>query len=186
MGYLATACEFFVGTVFAAAAAAKTGRGRFRPFAREVARLGLIPRRLVGPTSLAVVAGEAAAAVALVAAAVIRLLRLGEPAAQAAAVAGLAVALLLLTGFTTAVAVSLVRGVQAACRCFGGSGSALSWRHVARNLVIAALAGVGLAAETTPDAGLAPAGGLVIAALCGVLAGALVSYLDEIHDLLAA
>ena len=83
------------------------------------------------------------------------------------ATAGLVVALAMLAGFTAAVLVSLRAGRQVECHCFGRIGGAdISWRTVARNSVLAALAVVGLAASggEDPAAVIAILGGILLAA----------------------
>jgi hypothetical protein len=56
---------------------------------------------------------------------------------------GLLLAFVALTLFSVVVLRALRRGVDTSCNCFGSDGAPLSWRHVARNATLAALAGIG-------------------------------------------
>lgn len=56
-------------------------------------------------------------------------------------------ALVLLIAFTSLIVVNLRAGLRPACACFGSwRATPLGWRHVARNLVLMALAGVSILA----------------------------------------
>jgi peroxiredoxin len=62
--------------------------------------------------------------------------------------AGLILALLLLSGFTRAVALAMLAGRRPECHCFGRIGGAdISQRTVARNIALAVIAVVGIAAR---------------------------------------
>ncbi|QLQ38040.1 MauE/DoxX family redox-associated membrane protein [Micromonospora robiginosa] len=146
MAYVAAFIRFLLLAVFLVAAVSKLRDGRrFREFSSSVAALPVVPARLVGPVSLAVVGAEVVASGLLMA--------VPSPALTAA---GLGLATVLLTGFTVAITVVLRRGLTASCRCFGGSASApFGWHHVARNAVLGLLGLVGVYAVLRgPDPGV--------------------------------
>lgn len=69
----------------------------------------------------------------------------------AAPAAGGAAALVLLAGFSAALARALRRGVEVPCACFGRAGGPpVSWVELARNALLAALAVLALAAGLEP------------------------------------
>lgn len=84
----------------------------------------LVPPPLVGATALGVTVAELSAGAVLL--------------AGAAGAAGAAVAAGLLGLVTGAVAVSLLRGLRVPCGCLGRFGQLITWRIVARNLVLVA------------------------------------------------
>jgi len=106
-------------------------------FARAVRNYDLLPARRVGTVATWLPRLELLAAL---------LLALGVLTTLAAAVlAGL------LLAFTAAVAVSLLRGRQLDCGCFGSTAPRrITWATVARNLVLAAMAA--LVVAWSPDA----------------------------------
>ncbi|MCD9194405.1 MauE/DoxX family redox-associated membrane protein [Streptomyces albireticuli] len=174
MGYLALGIRCLIGAVFLASAVSKVGgRGAFGRFVSSVRDLRLVPPRSAAPVALCVVAAEAAVC-----------LLLAAPGPGAVAVAGFAVAGVLLGGFAAAVTLSVRRGVRTPCRCFGASTRPLGLRHVVRNLALTAAASAGAAAvlvsgAVRPDA----PGGVVVAVTGGLLLGGLVVTLDDILDL---
>lgn len=109
----------------------------FAVFKALFADYEILPKNLVGPAALILVLAEAAIVIGLV----IPLLR---PAAAIGAGA-----LLLLYG--GAIALNLMRGrYMIDCGC-GGSGQGLSWFLVARNVVLALIAGLAAAAPAARD-----------------------------------
>lgn len=151
-------CQFLIGLVFVAAVLGKvTG---YPAFVNSVADMGLRP---AAPIAAIVLLGEVAI-VALV---------VGVPSA------GFALAAVMLLAFAVAVALSLRRGNAKPCRCFGRSTTPLGWHHVWRNAFLIAIAVLG-ALATPATTGLAVA---AVAAVAGLVAGALVVMLDDLRFL---
>jgi hypothetical protein len=165
MAFAAPACQGLLVVVFLASAAGKLhGRRSLRAFADSLVSLRLVRPGTALPVALAVAAAEAAAAVLLV----------------SSRTAGFAVAVALMAVLTAGVGVVLARGTAAPCRCFGASVTPLSARHLARNALLTAVAVTGLLA---PGGAAQP--GAVIATAAGVLAGILVTILDDVVALFA-
>jgi hypothetical protein len=100
------------------------------------------------------------------------------------AAAGFAVAILLLTGFAVSIFLVLRRGVQASCRCFGGSGAAPFRRHhIVRNVALIAVAVAGLVAALAGPAFSWEA--LALGAVPGGVVALLVTRLDDLVELFA-
>jgi thiol-disulfide isomerase/thioredoxin len=143
------------GVFFVSAIAKLTDREGTR---QAVAGFG-VPARRVRVVAALLAPVELAVAVALV--------------IPATMVAGLIAALLLLAGFTRAIAVAMREGRRPDCHCFGRIGGAdISGRTAARNTALAALAGVGLVARDGSPADLGA--GQVAAAVAGGAALAVV------------
>ena len=87
----------------------------------------------------------------------------------------------LLAAFTAAIAIAVRRGRTAPCWCFGVSSTPLGRSHVARNLFLIAVAVLGLAAAAAGGSAVTAAAAL--AAGCGVVAGLLVTRLDDLMSL---
>ncbi|MEO3925050.1 MauE/DoxX family redox-associated membrane protein [Micromonosporaceae bacterium B7E4] len=171
MQYLATVVRCLIGVVFLVSFASKVARrNAFQGFTASIRGMRVLPSRLTTPAALLVVAGEAAAC-----------LLLAVPV-RAANVAGLMVASGLLVTFSIGIVVSLRRGVQAPCRCFGASTTPLRGRHVVRNVGLIGACTVGAAAMLTPTAP-AQAGGVAVAMATGLLLGGLLTVLDDIVEL---
>ncbi|GIJ59601.1 methylamine utilization protein MauE [Virgisporangium aurantiacum] len=132
-----------IGVVFLFSAWGKRpGAGRFRQFSDSLAAMRVLPTRFVRPVATVVVGAETA----------VVLLLLPQPL-RPLAVAGFALAIVLLLGFAVSIGLVLRRGVQASCRCFGGSGAAPFRRHhIVRNLVLVTAAGAGLVAALAEPA----------------------------------
>jgi Methylamine utilisation protein MauE len=165
MAFVAPACQGLLVVVFLASATGKLrGRRSLRAFADSLVSLRLVRTARALPVAVAVAVAEAATAVLLVA-----------PGSRQV---GLTAAAVLMTVLTAGVAVVLVRGTAAPCRCFGVSVTPLSARHLVRNVLLTAAAVLGL---------LAPGGasppGAVVAVAAGVLGGILVTILDDVADL---
>lgn len=94
---------------------------------------------------------------------------------------GFAAATLLFTGLTVGVAVAVAQGRNVPCRCFGGrSVYPLARRHVARNILLLAVAICGLvSAEVNGGQPF----GHVLAAAAGVLTAMSVLVADDVVDL---
>jgi hypothetical protein len=168
--YLPLAIRCLIATVFAVAAVSKVaGRAAFDQFAGSVRGWPLPAALPVRPVAALVVAAEFAVCLLL---------------GSGATAGGYALALVLLSGFSVAVAWALVRGVRAPCRCFGASAAPLGSRHLVRNAVLGAVAAAGLVTSVT---GAAPAGrqpgGVAVAVAAGLVLGGLVAVLDDIVEL---
>lgn len=132
---------------------------------QAVAEFG-VPERLAGPAAVVLPLVELTTAVMLL------------PAATAAL--GSMLALALLATFTTAIVVALLRGRAPACHCFGQrSGAPATWRTVARNSGLGALAVVALAGSVAEPGTSAVAwiGALGAEALVAGIAACLVAGL---------
>lgn len=182
MVYVVVGCQFLIGVVFLVSAASKLrSRSNLRTFAASLRQLHLLPSQTVGPIALAVAYGEAAIAVLLLAPTV-----LGATAPRPGVVgAGFTGALVLLSTFSAVILTSIRRGIRAPCRCFGAANSPLGGRHVLRNGVLAAAAGIGLAAAVAGDAPAPSLAGVLVAAAGGVALAVLTVVSDELAELLA-
>lgn len=162
------AARVLLGVVFAVSAASKVRPADHRAFRRTVRDWtgGRLP---AAPPAAALVVLEAAVPVLLAL----------RPAA------GLALAVVLLAGFTAAILGRLRQGDAGACRCFGSTDVPVSSVHVVRNAVLLAVALVGLltgpgaAAASRWDGSTLAAGGLAL------VLGVLVVRLDDLVALLA-
>lgn len=172
--YLEVFSRCLIGVVFLFSAWSKRpGSGRFREFSDSLAAMRLLPAPLVRPVAAVVVAAETAV-VLLVAPLPVRLL----------AAAGLALAVLLLAGFAVSIGLVLRRGVQASCRCFGGSSAAPFRRHhIVRNVLLVAVAGAGLVAVLAGPALTWEA--LLLAGVPAAVLGLLTTRLDDVVELFA-
>ncbi|KZM72457.1 MauE/DoxX family redox-associated membrane protein [Nocardia terpenica] len=166
MGWLEIGARAALVTVFAVAAVSKLGvaaRIRFRAAVTE-----LVPRlrgRAARPVAVLVSGAEWLIVVALV---------LPVP------IAGFALALGALTGFTLAIAAAVRRGSDAGCQCFGRTARPVSAVQIVRNLLLAAIAVLGLASGSRPG----EPGASLIAAAAGILLGATLIVADDLADLL--
>ena len=132
-------------------------------FVASLADFGLWRARR--PVAYAVIAAEAAVV----------------PLALLLAPVGLALAALLLLAFAGTIAVTLSRGARPSCRCFGAKSAPLRGAHVARNLVLAALALAGLFAGDHAFAGAPLAVGAILAAVALLV----LATFDDLVDVLA-
>ena len=87
------------------------------------------------------------------------------PLALLIAPVGLTLAAVLLLAFAATIIVTLQRGARPTCRCFGAKSAPLRGAHVARNVVLAALAAAGLFAGDHAFAGAPLAVGAILAAV---------------------
>lgn len=127
--YVGLALRLFVAIILIAAAVAKVGRGDV--FAEAIARFELLPERWVVPVASLLPGVE---------------LLLGLALAVGVSVLPVAVAVaVLLAVFGAAIAINLMRGRRFDCGC-GLRSADMGWGHVARNVVLAALA-LGVAFE---------------------------------------
>jgi hypothetical protein len=159
------AARLVLAAVFCASAVPKFGN---RTGTRATAAAFGVPSRLTGSVALALPVAELLVAAALI------------PASTAALAAG--AALVLLAVFSAAVAVSLARGRRPDCHCFGQfSAVPVGWRTLARNAVLAGLAGF-VAIGGWPDGGtsLGELGATRAAVLAAAAALALAVVVDAV------
>lgn len=169
MQYFDIGVRYLLGTVFLTSFLGKAaGRVAYDGFVSSLRATRLLPG-LTGVMAPALVTAELTICALLV-----------VPAAPAVTVAGLTAAASLLAVLTVGVTLVVRRGVTAPCHCFGASATVLGRRHIARNGTLAALAVAGAVAAT--DLRAHP-GGAVLAALGGVVLGALVVRLDDVLEL---
>lgn len=170
VGYAVFACRLLVGTVFLVAAWSKIRD--VAGFADTVGVLTRVRPAVVPVLARAVIAAEAATAAAMAA-----------PWRPVAA-AGFGVALGLGAGFAVVLASAMRRGLTEPCRCFGqwSGRRPVGASDLARDLVLAGAAGVGLAGG---GAGTAGSGGLLVAGVAGAVAGIILIVLDDIVGLYA-
>ncbi|CAL9382883.1 MauE/DoxX family redox-associated membrane protein [Streptomyces sp. enrichment culture] len=166
MHYVVLAVQSLVVVVFLVSSAGKLkSRGDIREFTASLRRLRILPASAAGPAAFCVLAAEVAIWVLLV---------IPVPVARTA---GFFVAAGLLTVFAAGITLSLRRGEQVPCRCFGASTTPLGPWHVVRNLLLAGAAAV---APVLPSGGAVRPGGLVVAVCAGLLLGALVALFDDL------
>jgi hypothetical protein len=84
-----------------------------------------------------------------------------------------------------AIAGALRRGETASCNCFGRSTVPLRVRHLVRNALLMAVAGIGLVADLGRPAG-AGVTGMALAGASAVVLAVLVLNLDALTDLFVA
>ena len=172
MAYVGICCRLLIATVFAVAVVSKvSGRAAFDAFVASVRRMAILPDGRVRPAARATAAAEGAT---------VLLVALPWPVAAAI---GFALANGLLSMFALAIGAVLRRGERVACRCFGVSAAPLTGRHIVRNMMLIAVAVVGIAA--TMSGGATGLAGALVAAFAGVAAGAVVTLLDDLVALLA-
>ncbi|MFC5753129.1 MauE/DoxX family redox-associated membrane protein [Actinomadura rugatobispora] len=172
MGYVVLGCRCAVGLVFLASVVGKLrGRKPYAAFVAAVGRLG--PEWVVSRVPAGVVAGGVIAAEAAVP------LLLVPPGT---AWAGFVSAGLLACAFAAVVLAALRRGDRAPCRCFGGSDRPVGGAHLVRNGVLAAAAGLGLAADAAAAGPLEPAG-VAVAVVAGAVVALAVVTADDVADL---
>jgi hypothetical protein len=167
VAYVEVFSRCVIGVVFLVSAWSKRP-GSFTQFSDSLATMRLLPARAVVPVAGVVVGLET----------VVVLLMALLPAP------GFALAVVLLLGFAGAIAVVLRRGVQASCRCFGGSGAApFRVHHIVRNLVLVAVAVAGFVAVLAGAALTWQA--VALGAVPGVVVALLVTRLDDLVALFA-
>ncbi|MEU5342471.1 MULTISPECIES: MauE/DoxX family redox-associated membrane protein [unclassified Streptomyces] len=172
MPYLIFGCRALLFGVFLVAAAGKLrGRAAFDEFAASIVDLRLLPRKLSGAAASAVAAVELAVVALLVIPATIQ--------------AGLLLGTGLLLVLTTGILASLRMGRRTPCRCFGTSATPLGPVHVTRNLILAAIGGVGIIAAfgNEPDSWPPHPGGSTIALITALVGVLLVVRLDDLVSL---
>ncbi|GAA2041564.1 hypothetical protein GCM10009839_50050 [Catenulispora yoronensis] len=173
MDLVVSAARVLVGVVFLVAA---VGKARdVKGFAASVRELPGVPRVLGGLGGLAapgVIVAEAAVAALL--------------AAPMTIVWGFALAVILDTSFLVVILKVLRSGTSASCNCFGTTPREFGMRHVVRDLLLGAVALIGLAGAAGNqgrDGVSVPA--WVLCALVGAVGALVLVLFDEIADLYA-
>jgi hypothetical protein len=165
-------CRCAVGLVFVASILGKArGRKPYADFVRATGRLGsgwLTSWIPAGVLAGGVIAAEAAVVVLLV--------------PPGSTWVGFVLAGLLAVAFAAAVAAALRRGDHAPCNCFGVSARPISRVHLVRNVVLVAVAALGLAADGVAVDPAEPAG-VVAAVVAGVVVAAVVVRADDLAEL---
>ncbi|MEW9551988.1 MauE/DoxX family redox-associated membrane protein [Nonomuraea sp. NPDC050783] len=169
IAYIGFACRILLAVVFLAAAVSKVrGRRARAEFRASLGAFGVSPRRRPA-VAAAVITGELATAVLLV--------------ADVTALAGLAAGAALLAAFTMAIGAALRRGTPASCRCFGASAQPLGRRHLVRNAILLSVVALGVTGAS-PATALGAAGwdpaALLLSGFVAVLLAALVISYDDL------
>ncbi|MBB4905957.1 MauE/DoxX family redox-associated membrane protein [Actinophytocola algeriensis] len=173
MEYLEFGCRVLLGGVFAVSAGSKLySRTAFADFTAATARLTGARAARARQLAVAAVAAELAIVLAL--------------AVPALVLWGFAASVGLLAVLTAAVVRSLRRGQRSPCRCFGASNTPLGTQHVARNGVLAAFGGLGIAAGTFGEASSLDLGLACVVAFAALIGVALTARLDDLISLFRA
>lgn len=165
---VAVGCRVLLAMVLGLAFIGKiSSRAAFRGFTDSLTVLPWLPRRRHPILAVMIAVAEGASTVLVV--------------VPATALAGLALAAVMMTCFTIMPAVSLRRGVELTCRCFGLRDARIGLSHVLRNgfALCAAVAGLAASQASGPTAAWSP-----VAIGIGVLAGLAFAGWDEIAYLL--
>ena len=165
---VAVGCRVLLALVLGLAFIGKiSSRAAFRGFTDSLTALPWLPRRRHPVLAVVTAAAEGVSTVLVV--------------VPGTAVAGLALAALLMACFTIVPAISLRQGVELTCRCFGLRDAKIGLSHVLRNgiALCAAVAGLAASQVTGPAAAWNP-----VAIGLGVLAGLAFAGWDEIAYLL--
>ncbi|MES4904069.1 MULTISPECIES: MauE/DoxX family redox-associated membrane protein [unclassified Streptomyces] len=182
MLYLVSACQFLLGTVFAAAAVGKIrDRDAFAAFATVVKGLGLVPRPWARVTARITVAVEA-----MVPALLLVALVPADPVETASwwlRGCSTVLAIGLLLAFTVGIVLAVRNGTQASCACFGARGSVLGMRHIIRNTALAVIGGAGLLGHLVVGQIQGSTAGHVLAAFAGVIVASVFVLFDDIAEL---
>jgi uncharacterized membrane protein YphA (DoxX/SURF4 family) len=168
MEYVSFGCRVLTGLVFVVAGITKLRD--VDGFRKAMLALAPVPVALSAVVARAVIGVELLVAVLL--------------AVPGTVMSGLALGLVLNLVFAAAIVLTRRAGRRAACRCFGRTEQPLGARHVVRDLVLAAVALLGIAAALAANSS-ATAAGLLVAGLSGGLGGLLVILFDDIVALFA-
>jgi hypothetical protein len=167
MAYVSLACRAVVGVVFLVALVSKV-RSRSQRMEFVAATRRLAPDWLTRHLPAAALAG----AVTVIEATVITLAVLVTVPWVFAVAAGLSLA------FGAAIVAALRRGERGSCNCFGASTQSLGAGQLIRNLLLVAIAGLGLAAAVIGNGSVDATGALLAVAAGGVAAVLLVTADD--------
>ena len=168
MQYVAFGCRALLGVVFLVAVISKvSGRRAFAEFKQSVDALRLVPSSLGTVAAVITVACEALTTVLL------------AIPSRTTGLAGFSLAAALLAVFAVAITLSVRRGSNQPCRCFGRSSTPLGRLHVWRNIFLVFMALLGSITTTLPT-GSVEVAPTITAAFVGLIAGAIVVSLDDI------
>ncbi|WP_028927911.1 MauE/DoxX family redox-associated membrane protein [Pseudonocardia acaciae] len=170
MTYVVLGSRTLLAGVFLVSLAGKLGgRRAFRSFVAATAALLAVQTRSARVLAPLTVAGEGAVVVAL--------------ALPGLVWVGFVVAAALLCCFSVVLAGAIRRGTRTPCRCFGAGSAPVGGHQMVRNLVLVAVAAVGLVGGLTAggDRGYEPAG----VALVAVVAAVCVLVTARLDDLVA-
>ncbi len=169
MFYLALACRSLIGMVFMVSALSKLrGRAAFGTFVSWLASLPVMPARWSRAVAVVIAVAEVL---------VVTLLALPWTAT-----AGLAFAAATLAAFAAGAFVVTRHEPNVPCQCFGPSSVPLSGRHVARDVVLCAIAALGAAGAAGQMAARLPA--ITLSVGCGLAVSLLVIFLDDVVALI--
>ncbi|GAB2932577.1 methylamine utilization protein MauE [Micromonospora polyrhachis] len=171
MGYLELTGRCLLGLVFLAAVVGKLrNRSAIDEFADSIVQFGVLPATWTRPAARLVLGAEG-----------VIVLLLAVPGTMPV---GYLLAIGLLGVLTGAMLVAVRRGRRPACLCFGTAGTPIGGRHVARNILLMAVAVGGLLVTVLndPPTGI---GEVLLAAATAVPLAAIVVRLDDIVDLFA-
>jgi len=158
-------CQVLLAAVFAAAVFGKArSRTAFASFTRDLPRFGLPGGSAAAPVGLGIVLAEAATVGLLF----------------AVPLSGFLLALVMLLGFSTGIAIALRRGERVPCRCFGSSRNPVGVPHLIRNGLLAGAAIVGALIELAWSGGQPETALRLVAAILGALSGLLLTRWDDL------
>ncbi|MFF5227950.1 MauE/DoxX family redox-associated membrane protein [Dactylosporangium sp. NPDC000521] len=184
MSYLALGLLAVLWCVFAASAWSKLrSRAAQQAFAESLRPVPFVPAGHVSAVATVATVAEAGLMVGLGAAVVV--LVGGWPAARPLVMVVLALTGVLLAVLTTGVALVVRRGTGARCACFGAAERPLSARHLVRNGLLLAAAGVAAAGVAVARTQHLDPAGTAVALTAGAVCGLLVIRLDDLVDLFA-
>lgn len=168
MQYVAFGCRALLGVVFLVAVISKvSGRRAFTEFKQSIDSMRLVSPSLGTGAAVITVACEALTTVLL------------AIPTRATGLAGFSLGAALLAVFAVAITLSVRRGNNQPCRCFGRSSTPLGRIHVWRNIFLVFVALLGSIVTTLPT-GPAEIASTITAAFAGLIAGAIVVSLDDI------
>jgi Methylamine utilisation protein MauE len=165
---IAIGCGTALAVVFLIAMIGKArSLDAFRDFADSIRDMRLVPGVLTFPAAAAVITFELGCVLTL--------------AIPRTMVIGFGLSLLLLAGLTGVVVIVVASGREADCRCFGGSGTRLSMRHIARNVTLLLIAMIGTITRVLAGNGSSiSTSNRIFAVSVGVLGGLAVARWDDI------
>lgn len=170
MQYVDVACRLMLLTVFAIALWSKiSGRDAWEEFVQSIRTMAVVRDALAVPAALATVAAEGGVIV------------LAAVPLRWAGWAAFVLAAGLLTCLTIAVVRVIRRGAAVACRCFGASQTPMGVPHVVRNLILVAVALLGLVGSVGP--GHADLAMGVVVGIFGAVLGLLMARWDDLVSL---
>jgi hypothetical protein len=171
MEYLSTICATVVAATFAVSILGKVrSRSGFYSFASAIRKLPVAAARWPRSSATLVLVVQGAC-IPLIAVPMTR-------------IAGSLLAILVLVGFIIVIGVSLRRGSSEPCHCFGGSHDRpMSTVDVARNLLLVAVAGIGVVGTARVGVDASPIG-LTVAVAAGLAVAGAIVFLNDLVWLL--